>query len=157
MDELFRDILNLKIKAVYLYLKLKRSDIQFKLYKNHLHIPEVKHKTSKDCAFLWNPTVSPLCAEKIDAANILGMEISESCNKRKNTKNLLIRAKNKRKMMTVKWSHCDKFFFPQKDSYLIVLLLPLWFQYIYHLLAKSVYQSNSVKLFERTRQIKPRN
>jgi len=55
-----------------------------KLYKNYLHIPEVKHRRTKNIAFLENATVSPLCAENIDAANVLGMVISESCSRRYN-------------------------------------------------------------------------
>lgn len=55
-----------------------------KLYKNYLHIPEVKHRRTKNIAFLENAMVSPLWAENIDAANILGMVISESCSHRYN-------------------------------------------------------------------------
>jgi hypothetical protein len=57
-------------------------DKEIKLYKNYLHIPEVKHRRTKNIAFLENVAVSPLCAENIDAANILGMVISESCSSR---------------------------------------------------------------------------
>jgi len=31
-----------------------------KLYKNYLHIPEVKHRRTKNIAFLENAMVSPL-------------------------------------------------------------------------------------------------
>jgi len=65
----------------------KIGSTETKFYKNHLHIPEVTHKRSKNSAFLENTTVSPLCAENIDAANILGMEISESCRSRINIEN----------------------------------------------------------------------
>lgn len=56
VNELVRDILlKLKDRCSEQPIILKRSDIQFmylSFVKNHLHIPEVKHKTSKDCAFL---------------------------------------------------------------------------------------------------------
>jgi len=65
----------------------KKNRLQRNKALNHLHIPDVKHKRSKNSAFLENAIVSPLCAENIDAANILGMEISESCSSRINTEN----------------------------------------------------------------------
>lgn len=45
----------------------------------NLHIPEIKDSKTKSFKFLYSNIVSPLCAEKMDAANTLGILISASC------------------------------------------------------------------------------
>lgn len=45
---------------------------------SNLHIPEIKDSKTKSFKFLYNNIVSPLCAEKMDAANTLGILISAS-------------------------------------------------------------------------------
>lgn len=60
---------------------------------------------TKSCNFLANAIVLPLLAEKIDAANMLGIEISEICKRLHIIKTTKTKLGNQRPKGQVKWNN----------------------------------------------------
>lgn len=84
--------------------------LRINLRRSNLHIPDVKERTTKNWNFLANTIVLPLLAAKIDSANMLGMEISETCKRSwssyKSYRDWLRKSKTKRP--SIKWIICFK-------------------------------------------------